>query len=482
MNKRLVAYMQGAVLLIEAACMTPALVIALFQQDGDAWALGATMLILIAIGAPLRFLVRPGERNLRAREGFLTVALAWIALSCFGALPFVFSGMIPNYIDALFESVSGFTTTGATVLENFDNLPQGIMFWRSFTHWIGGMGVLMLTLALVPQLSERTSHLVKAESPGPTLSKIVPKMGDTAKIFYIIYLILTILEFIVLMIAGMNPYDAAIHAMGTAGTGGFSNYAASVGAFASPVIDVTITVFMVMFGINFALYYCAITGNWRGIVKSEELRWYLGIFLTVTAAITMVILPRYGTVGNALRYASFQVASIMSTTGYATADFSLWPVAARMLIFMLMFIGACAGSTAGGMKICRIAMLWKQGVRSVRHTFQPRKVQVVRFEGKGVDDTLLRETASFAFVYVAMVLIGAVLIAFEGKYDIETNLSAALTCVSNVGPGFNAVGPAGNFAGYGPFAKVVLSLLMLAGRLELYPMLALLYPALWRKQ
>ena len=452
MNKRLVAYMQGAVLLIEAACMTPALVIALFQQDGDAWALGATMLILIAIGAPLRFLVRPGERNLRAREGFLTVALAWIALSCFGALPFVFSGMIPNYIDALFESVSGFTTTGATVLENFDNLPQGIMFWRSFTHWIGGMGVLVLTLALVPQLSERTSHLVKAESPGPTLSKIVPKMGDTAKIFYIIYLILTILEFIVLMIAGMNPYDAAIHAMGTAGTGGFSNYAASVGAFASPVIDIAITVFMVMFGINFALYYCAITGNWRGIVKSEELRWYLGIFLTVTAAITVVILPQYGTVG------------------------------ARMLIFMLMFIGACAGSTAGGMKICRIAMLWKQGVRSVRHTFQPRKVQVVRFEGKGVDDTLLRETASFAFVYVAMVLIGAVLIAFEGKYDIETNLSAALTCVSNVGPGFNAVGPAGNFAGYGSFAKVVLSLLMLAGRLELYPMLALLYPALWRKQ
>lgn len=474
--------MQGAVLLIEAACMTPALVIALFQQDGDAWALGATMLILIAIGAPLRFLVRPGERNLRAREGFLTVALAWIALSCFGALPFVFSGMIPNYIDALFESVSGFTTTGATVLENFDNLPQGIMFWRSFTHWIGGMGVLVLTLALVPQLSERTSHLVKAESPGPTLSKIVPKMGDTAKIFYIIYLILTILEFIVLMIAGMNPYDAAIHAMGTAGTGGFSNYAASVGAFASPVIDITITVFMVMFGINFALYYCAITGNWRGIVKSEELRWYLGIFLTVTTAITVVILPQYGTVGNALRYASFQVASIMSTTGYATADFSLWPVAARMLIFMLMFIGACAGSTAGGMKICRIAMLWKQGVRSVRHTFQPRKVQVVRFEGKGVDDTLLRETASFAFVYVAMVLIGAVLIAFEGKYDIETHLSAALTCVSNVGPGFNAVGPAGNFAGYGSFAKVVLSLLMLAGRLELYPMLALLYPALWRKQ
>ena len=483
MNIKAVGFYIGHVLRLLAAMMLPPLLIAFFaNEEGTVAAFALSMGITMAAGCILLLLKRPGSGGVRPAEGFITVSLSWILISLFGCLPFYFSRYIPRFVDCVFETVSGFTTTGATILTDVELLPNSLLYWRSFTHWIGGMGVLVLTLALVPQLSERTSHLVKAESPGPTLSKIVPKMGDTAKIFYIIYLILTILEFIVLMIAGMNPYDAAIHAMGTAGTGGFSNYAASVGAFASPVIDVTITVFMVMFGINFALYYCAITGNWRGIVKSEELRWYLGIFLTVTAAITMVILPQYGTVGNALRYASFQVASIMSTTGYATADFSLWPVAARMLIFILMFIGACAGSTAGGMKICRIAMLWKQGVRSVRHTFQPRKVQVVRFEGKGVDDTLLRETASFAFVYIAMILIGAVLIAFEGKYDIETNLSAALTCVSNVGPGFNAVGPAGNFAGYGPFAKVVLSLLMLAGRLELYPMLALLYPALWRKQ
>ena len=481
MNTKSIRFILGWILNIEALLMLLPVATAVFYREEEGIAYALVMAVCAAVGALMTY-KKPNNPSFYAKEGFVCTALGWILMSAFGCVPFMLTGEIPSFVDAMFEMVSGFTTTGASVVLNVEELSHCTNMWRCFSHWIGGMGVLVLTLALVPQLSERTSHLVKAESPGPTLSKIVPKMGDTAKIFYIIYLILTILEFIVLMIAGMNPYDAAIHAMGTAGTGGFSNYAASVGAFASPVIDIAITVFMVMFGINFALYYCAITGNWRGIVKSEELRWYLGIFLTVTTAITVVILPQYGTVGNALRYASFQVASIMSTTGYATADFSLWPVAARMLIFMLMFIGACAGSTAGGMKICRIAMLWKQGVRSVRHTFQPRKVQVVRFEGKGVDDTLLRETASFAFVYIAMILIGAVLIAFEGKYDIETNLSAALTCVSNVGPGFNAVGPAGNFAGYGSFAKVVLSLLMLAGRLELYPMLALLYPALWRKQ
>ena len=481
MNKRLVAYMQGAVLLIEAACMTPALVIALFQQDGDAWALGATMLILIAIGAPLRFLVRPGERNLRAREGFLTVALAWIALSCFGALPFVFSGMIPNYIDALFESVSGFTTTGATVLENFDNLPQGIMFWRSFTHWIGGMGVLVLTLALLPQMTGRTSHLVRAESPGPSLSKIVPKMGDSAKILYLIYAALTALQFAVLLLAGMNPYDAAIHTFGTAGTGGFSNYGASIAAFHSPLIEWIITFFMVLFGINFALFYRAITGDWRDALRSEELRWYLGIYGAATIFSTMLLLPRCHGFWEALRYGSFQVASVMSTTGYATADFNLWPVAVKMVLLLVMIVGGCAGSTAGGIKVVRTALLFKLGRREIRHTFQPRKVQVVRFEGKGVEEGMLSQVAMFFCVYVLMLLLGAFAISLEGRFDVETNLTAALTCLSNVGPGLGAVGPVENFAGYGPFAKLVLSLLMLAGRLELFPILALFHPAIWRK-
>ena len=482
MNRRLVINLLGAILLIEAAAMLPAFLIALGYGDGDASALAKSMALLLAVGLPMRLLARPEKHDLRAREGFLCVALAWVLLSAFGALPFVFSGVIPNYINACFEAVSGFTTTGATKLTSFEGLPRGVMFWRSFTHWIGGMGVLVLTLALLPQMSGRTSHLVRAESPGPTLSKIVPKMGDTAKILYIMYFVLTMAEFGLLMLCGMDAYDAAIHAMGTAGTGGFSNYGASVGAFDSGAVDAVITVFMLLFGINFALFYRLLTGGWRDVVHCEELRWYLCIFAVSTAFVTCQLLPSCG--GSALtslRYASFQVASIMSTTGFATADFNLWPVATRMLILLLMFIGSCAGSTAGGMKVCRIGMLVKQGLRDVRHVFQPRKITVVRFEGKGVDEMILKQIAVFAFVYVAMVLLGGFLVSLEGLYDVETNLTAALTCVSNVGPGLGSVGPVENFAGYGPFATIILSLLMLAGRLELFPILALFHPAMWKK-
>ena len=482
MNRRLVINLLGAILLIEAAAMLPAFLIALGYGDGDAPALAKSMALLLAAGLPMRLLARPEKHDLRAREGFLCVALAWVLLSAFGALPCVFSGVIPNYINACFEAVSGFTTTGATKLTSFEGLPRGVMFWRSFTHWIGGMGVLVLTLALLPQMSGRTSHLVRAESPGPTLSKIVPKMGDTAKILYIMYFVLTMAEFGLLMLCGMDAYDAAIHAMGTAGTGGFSNYGASVGAFDSAAVDGVVTVFMLLFGINFALFYRLLTGGWRDVVRCEELRWYLCIFVVSTVFITCQLLPNYG--GSALtslRYASFQVASIMSTTGFATADFNLWPVATRMLILLLMFIGSCAGSTAGGMKVCRIGMLVKQGLRDVRHVFQPRKITVVRFEGKGVDEMILKQIAVFAFVYVAMVLLGGFLVSLEGLYDVETNLTAALTCVSNVGPGLGSVGPVENFAGYGPFATIILSLLMLAGRLELFPILALFHPAMWKK-
>ncbi len=481
MNRRLVCHLLGAMMLLEAATMVPALILALIYGDGDALALAEAIGVALAAGLPMRYLYRPQIRILRAREGFLVVALGWIQMSVFGALPFVFSGMIPNFVDALFEAVSGFTTTGATVLTSFDGLPRGVMFWRSFTHWIGGMGVLVLTLALLPQLSARTSHLVRAESPGPTLSKIVPKMSDSAKILYIIYGAMTLLEFCILMIAGMSPYDAAIHAMGTAGTGGFSNYGASVAAFNSPVIDGIITVFMLLFGMNFALFYRLATGGWRDIFRSEELRWFLGIVLFATVFISLMIMPQYGGFLPALRYGSFQVASVISTTGYATADYNLWPIATRMLILLLMFIGSCAGSTAGGMKVVRIAMLCKQGLREVRHTFQPRKVQAVRFEGKGVEESILRQTAIFAFVYIALMLLGAFLISLEGRFDVETNLTAALTCISNVGPGLGRVGPVENFAAYGPFAKIVLSLLMLCGRLELFPILTLFHPAIWRK-
>ena len=481
MNKRLVLRLLGAILLIEALAMAPSLAISLLYGDGDALALLSSMALLAALGFPAWRFARPREQNLRAREGFLVVALSWVLLSAFGALPFVISGLIPNYIDAFFEAVSGFTTTGATLMGNFDGLPRGVMFWRSFTHWIGGMGVLVLTLALLPQMTGRSSHLVRAESPGPSLSKIVPKMGDTAKILYLIYGALTMIELAALIIAGMSPYDAAIHAMGTAGTGGFSNYGSSVGAFDSAVIDAIITFFMVLFGINFALFYRVLVGGWRDALRSEELHWYLALFAGSTLFVSLMILPQYGTFLNALRYGSFQVATIMSTTGYATADFNLWPQAVKALIVVLMFIGSCAGSTAGGIKVVRVGILCKLGCREVRRTFQPRKVQVVRFEGKGVEENRLTQVSAFFFVYVLLVLVGMFLVSLEGLYDLETNFTAVLTCISNVGPGLGHVGPVENFSGYGPFAKVVLSLLMLAGRLELFPILVLFHPSAWRK-
>ena len=481
MNVKLLLRLLGAILLVEAAAMVPALAVAIGYGEGDAMAFVWTMLLLVLIGAPLRLLVKAEQTNLRAREGFLVVSLSWILLSVFGALPFVFSGVIPSFVDALFEAVSGFTTTGATIMTQIEGNPHGIMFWRSFTHWIGGMGVLVLTLALLPQMSGRTSHLVRAESPGPTLSKIVPRMGDTAKILYLIYGVLTVIEFLLLMLAGMNAYDAAIHALGTAGTGGFSNYAASVGHFNSAWIDAIITLFMVLFGVNFVIYYKMLLRDWQDIRANEELRWFLSIFLGATAIITLTLLPEEGNLFTALRYSSFQVASIISTTGYATANYDLWPLTARMLILVLLFFGSCAGSTAGGMKICRIGMLSKQAIREVRHTIQPRKAMVVRFEGKAVDEGVLRQVATFACIYVALILLGGFLLSLENRYDMMTNFSAALTCVSNVGPGFGAVGPAGSFAGYGPFGKLLASFLMLAGRLEIFPMLALFHPAMWRK-
>ena len=481
MNIRLLLRILGSISLVEAAAMLPALLIALGYGDGDVLAFLWPMLLLNLIGIPLRFFLKPEQTNLRAREGFLVVSLAWIMLSFFGALPYVFSGVIPNFVDALFESVSGFTTTGATIMTQIEGQPHGIMFWRSFTHWIGGMGVLVLTLALLPQMSGRTSHLVRAESPGPTLSKIVPRMGDTAKILYAMYGVLTLANFLALWIAGMGPYDAAIHTLGTAGTGGFSNYSASIGHFQSPWINWITTFFMLIFGVNFALYYKVLIGDWKEALHSEELHWYLGIAGGATLLITLAILPQYGNIFTAFEHSAFQVSSLITTTGYATADFNLWPIAGKMLLFLVLFVGGCAGSTAGGMKVCRVGMLCKQGLREIRRTIQPRKVQLVRFEGKTVEEDTLHQVAMFFFMYLLMILLGGALLALEGKADFQTNLTAALTCVSNVGPGLGEVGPAGGFSGYGPFGKLLSSFLMLAGRLEIFPMLALFHPAMYRK-
>lgn len=480
MNKRMVFRLLGALMLIEAAAMLPSLLVSAVCNDGDWLALVIPPMLLAAIGAPLYWLIKPVDKNLRAREGFVVVALSWVVLSVFGALPFTISGVIPSFVDAFFETVSGFTTTGATMITNFDNLPRGVMFWRSFTHWIGGMGVLVLTMALLPKMTGRNSHLIRAESPGPSMSKLLPKMGDSARALYLIYFVLTVIQFVILMIAGMNPYDAAIHALGTAGTGGFSNYGASVGAFNSAAIDWIITIFMVLFGINFALFYRVLQGGWKDALRNEELRWFLAIVAIATGLVTVMILPQYGDLLTALRYAAFQVSSLISTTGYVTADFELWPVAAKMVFVIIMFFGSCAGSTAGGLKVVRVAILSKLVRREVSRTYQPRKVQVVRLDGKAVDEPMLAQVAVFAVAYFALIILGTFLLSLEGQFDFETHFSAALTCVSNVGPGFAAVGPTQNFSVYGPFGTVVCSFLMLFGRLELFPMFVLFTPDVWK--
>ncbi len=481
MNYRVILRVLGALLLLEALCMLPAFAIAEIYRDGDGMALLLSAGITGACGLPLWQLSKPKKQDLRAKEGFFIVALVWVVLSLFGALPFVFSRVLPNYMDALFETVSGFTTTGATTLVDFDSAPHGILFWRSFTHWIGGMGVLVLTLALLPQLIGRASFLMKAESPGPEFSKILPKTGNTAKVLYLIYGVLSLAEFVLLLFAGLSPYDAAIHTMGTAGTGGFSNYALSVGAFDSVWVDAIITFFMVVFGINFALFYRSITGGIREALHSEELKWFLRIFVAAVVLLTVILTGYYGNVFTALRHGSFQAASIISTTGYATTDFNLWPVAAKMILFLLMFVGSCAGSTAGGMKVVRVVLLFKLALREIHLTIHPRKVEAIRFEGRVVDKEKNRQITLFFFIYIACILVGSFLLSLEGQYGLEENITAALTCVSNVGPGLGAIGPAGSFADYGMFSKFVMVVLMLCGRLELFPILVLFHPDIWKR-
>ncbi|MDD6681648.1 MAG: TrkH family potassium uptake protein [Clostridiales bacterium] len=480
MNYRLVFRLLGRLLIIEAALMLPSLAVSLIYGQGDAMAFVYTILLTAMVGAFPGFLIKPLRMDLNAKDGMVVAGLCWILLSFFGALPGVFSGVIPSIVDSFFEAVSGFTTTGSTILTEIESLPRGILFWRSFTHWIGGMGVLVFTVALLPKLSGRMAHLARAESPGPTFSKLLPRMSDTAKLLYALYFALSLLQFICLLLAGMNVYDALIHTFGTAGTGGFSNYNASVAAFNSPLIEWIIAIFMMLFGVNFAIYFYLLRRDYRSILHSEELWTYLALILLATMGLTFSILPQYGNFMTALRYGFFQTASIMSTTGFATADFNLWPIFAKGILVALMFIGACAGSTAGGFKISRIVLFAKSAYREVLHTLQPRKVAVVRFEGKPVQENTLLQLGVYLFIYVVMLLAGFLLLCLESP-DVPTAFTSALTCISNVGPGLNAVGPVENFAFYSAPAKLLLSFLMLAGRLEFYPILILFFTSTWRK-
>jgi len=480
LNYKLVFRLLGRLLLMEAILMIPSLFVALIFRQHDAMAFVYTILLTAACGALPAFLLKPGREDLTARDGMAVAGLSWVILSFFGALPFVFSHAIPSLADAYFETVSGFTTTGSTILREIESLPKGVLFWRSFTHWIGGMGVLIFTLAVLPRLSGRTSHLARAESPGPTFTKLLPKMGDTAKVLYAIYIALTGIEAVCLLLAGMNFYDALIHAFGTAGTGGFSNYNASIAAFNSPLIEWIIAVFMMLFGVNFAIYYHLLHKDLDSVRHNEELWIYLAIVVLSTLGITFTILPKAGGFFPALRTSFFQVTSIASTTGFGTADFNVWPLFAKAILLLLLCLGACAGSTAGGFKLSRVILLVKTAYRDLRHTLQPRKVAVVRMEGKPVAENTLSQVGVYLFLWLILAVIGTIALTFETS-DLITAMTASLTCLSNVGPGFNAVGPTENFAFFSPAAKLFLSFLMLAGRLEIYPVLLLFGPEMWRK-
>ncbi len=481
MNYKMVAFVLGRIFCIEAVLMLfPMLCAACYGEWYllPAFLLPAVLLAVLGLAASLR---TPKNTTIFARDGLAIVALVWVLMSAFGALPFVISGEIPSFIDAFFETVSGFTTTGSTILTDVEVLSHGTLFWRSFAHWVGGMGVLVLAMAVLPMTDGRAMHLMRAEVPGPTVGKISSKLSDSAKILYAIYFAMTLAEVILLCAGGMPLFDSLIHAFGTAGTGGFSNKGLSVGAYNNPYFEIVIGVFMLLFGINFNLYYFLLLRRFRDAFCSEEMLTYLGIVAFSTVTITLNILHLYDGVGTALRTAFFQVSSIITTTGYASADFNLWPTYARTIICILTFIGACAGSTAGGLKISRIIIFFKAAKQDLNKMLHTHAVTTVRFEGKPLDEKVLRGVHNYFNIYMLLLAVSILLISLDG-FDLVTTFTSVLTCINNVGPGLEVVGPMGNFAGFSAPAKLLLSFDMLAGRLELYPMLALFSPRLWQKR
>lgn len=477
MNIRMIGFVLGRILLVEAGLLTLPLAVALlYREPAMPWLI--TMAALVVCGALLSFR-KPERTALYAKDGFVAVALAWIVMSAFGALPFVFSGDIPRYVDAFFETVSGFTTTGATILTEVEHLSRSGLFWRSFTHWVGGMGVLVFVMAILPMSDGHTMHILRAEMPGPTAGKLVSRMSDTAKILYGIYFVMTAVMILLLVLGGMDLFDACIHAFGTAGTGGFSSRNASVGAYNSAYIDIVTGIGMLAFGVNFNLYFFLLVRRFREVLRSEELWVYLGIVAASTAAIAANILSLYDSVGTALRHTFFQVSSVITTTGYATVDFGQWPVFSKTVLVLLMFVGGCAGSTAGGLKVTRIVTLAKAAVMDMRKMLHPNAVINVRMEGRALPEKQVRGVQAYLSIYI-LILCGSWLLLSLAGFDELTTFTAVVTCINNVGPGLNMVGPTGNFGFFAPWAKLLLSFDMLAGRLELFPMLLLFAPSIWR--
>ena len=478
MNYRMIARILGMVLLILAALLVLPLIAGLYYGE-NVLNFAVTIAVAAALGG-FFMLFKPKNRDIYAREGFTAVGLSWILMSLIGALPFVISGDIPSYVDALFETVSGFTTTGSTLLTDVEAMSRGCMFWRMFTHWIGGMGVLVFIMAVLPMSGEHSMHIMRAEIPGPVVGKLVPRARKTAAILYIIYMGLTAIETVFLLCGGMSFYDAMLHAFATAGTGGFSTRGAGIAAFDSLYIEVVISVFMLLFAVNFNLYFLLLMGRVRDVLKNQELRCF-GVFVAFSMlTVAWNISGQYGGFAEALRYSSFTVASLVSSTGFGTADFTQWPQYSQWLLVIIMFVGACAGSTGGGLKLSRVMLLLKAAFSDLRHMIWPRRVNRVQMEGQRVEQAAIRAVFSYFTLYMLMLLLGTLLISFDG-FDTATNFTAALTCLSNMGPGLGLIGPSGNFSIFSDFSKLLMSFLMLAGRLEIYPILVLLFPSVWKR-
>ena len=484
MNYKMVLSILGRVLVLEAVLLLCPMLIGIIYSEEFIGLLSAYLIpagILALIGIPLS-LLKSKEKSIYVKEGFVVVALAWILLSAFGALPFVLSGAIPNYINAFFETVSGFTTTGCSVINDYSVIPKSIFFWRSLTQFLGGMGILVFVLALVPGGGSGTMHVFRSESPGPSVGKLVSKITHTARILYGIYLAFTVLLIILLLAGGeMDLFDSVVHALSVAGTGGFSSNANSVVSYGT-YTQIIMAIFMLIFATNFNFYYLILIKNVKKALLSEEVRAYFIIVAVSTLMIAVNVITVFGNFGEALKHAFFQVASISSTTGMASADYNVWPEFSRAIIIAVMAIGACGGSTGGGLKVSRLVMLLKSFTADLKRKLHPRAVVNIKFEGELLDKQQEIDLHSYFFIYVLIIAISVILLSLDPiVQDFASNFSATITCLNNVGPGVNLVGPMSNFSAYSPFSKILLSGVMLIGRLEIFPMLILFAPRTWKR-
>lgn len=480
MNFKMTFYMIGQVLKFAAASLVLPIIVELIYLDGRSWTVTLpyiyTMLIVLVPAIALT-VKQPEDRSIRTREGLVVVGLSWLLISICGALPFIFSGTIPNFVDALFESTSGFTTTGASIINDVEQLSKGILFWRCLMHFMGGMGVLMFMLAILPNVNAGFMHFIRFESTGTQPGKIVSRVRYTARILYVIYTLLMLLEFLILWIGGLDGFDAFTVALSTAGTGGFGNLNASIAGYGSLFAEITVTVFMFLFGINFTIFFLILIGRWREVVKSEEIRYYFLILLVCSLVIAALLVNTYGNFWTALRYSGFQVVSVATTTGFLTANITAWPAAAQVILVLLMCMGACAGSTGGGFKVSRMILLGKGAVATTRGIRSARAVAMVRMDGKSVNPLIINSVFGYFVIYIVIILLTTLLISVDGL-DFASNITASISCINNVGPALGTLG-AGNFAAYSWFSELILSLTMLAGRLEIFPILLLFNPKTW---